>query len=88
MDVSLLPMPRRNRDALPLLLPCSGETPFCDDGTCALQPCDGPALCGMRPCCGETCCEAGQVCCVVEGGAIGPPTCHDEVRPAGCPWCP
>lgn len=69
-------------------LPCSGDTPFCDNGSCAVQPCTGPALCGMRPCCGESCCEPGQVCCVVEGGALGPPTCHDDVCPAGCPWCP
>ena len=32
--------------------------------------------------------KKGQICCIVEGGPIGPPTCHDDFCPGGCPMCP
>lgn len=68
--------------------PCTGDPAYCDGGTCSAPPCDTTCTGEGELCCGESCCAAGQICCVVVGGPLGPPTCHDDVCPGGCPLCP
>ncbi len=67
--------------------PCNEAAPYCNYGTCETPPCDTECT-GPTECCGTNCCNPGQICCIVEGGPIGPPTCHDDVCPGGCPLCP
>lgn len=68
---------------------CDSDQPFCDNGTCDTPPCDGGTTCiGTTFCCGSNCCELGQLCCVVQAGPVGPPSCYDPVDgtcPIGSP---
>jgi hypothetical protein len=67
--------------------PCAGDPPYCEGGACTTPPCATTCPEGQF-CCGGSCCTPGQICCVVLGGPVGPPTCHDDVCPGGCPLCP
>ena len=69
---------------------CPGTFPYCDNGTCGTPPCTSTS-CGAGSCCDTQCCSAGQLCCVVPGGPLGPPRCVAPVNdscPPGCPNCP
>jgi hypothetical protein len=74
---------------------CPSATPFCDNGTCAVAPCDADAgtTCAGGACCGTSCCAAGQICCGVEGPIARELVCHTPTAdipscPAGCaPLC-
>jgi hypothetical protein len=60
---------------------CDQDQPFCDDGTCGSAPCDAgaPVCLATQFCCGSNCCELDQLCCVVQAGPVGPPSCYDPV---------
>jgi hypothetical protein len=66
--------------------PCTGQDPFCSNGTCGTPPCSATNCSAGALCCGSQCCTAGQLCCIVEigPGFIG---CFDPVNgscPQGC----
>ncbi len=71
---------------------CTQDFPFCDNGTCADAPCNAGGGCtGELNCCGASCCAAGELCCVVPAGPVGPAQCtpptEDGTCPPGCPDC-
>jgi hypothetical protein len=70
---------------------CTGDHPFCDNGTCGTAPCDGTTCSGTTFCCNGSCCLEGQLCCVVPSGPVGPPSCTvptaEGTCPVGCPAC-
>jgi hypothetical protein len=72
--------------------PCGGPSPYCDGQGCGDPPCDMGTLCtGTQTCCGTGCCDQGMLCCVVNQGPVGPPTCmapdDNGTCPPGCPGC-
>jgi hypothetical protein len=43
---------------------CTGDPPFCDEGSCGAPPCGLGAPCEVGSfCCGGMCCATGQLCC-------------------------
>jgi hypothetical protein len=72
---------------------CTGNKPFCSNGTCAAPPCNGQPCNAMALCCGQFCCQPGQLCCDVQGPgpSFGPtcftPTPQQPTCPKGCPAC-
>ena len=73
-------------------VPCEGETPFCDQGTCTATPCESEDCTEEQTCCGGQCCDAGTICCAING-PVGPeigcvPPSDTGTCPAGCsPLC-
>src|SRR5262249_41382126 len=49
---------------------CQGAHPFCES-VCVDPPCDqGVACAAEQTCCGAMCCNAGELCCALGGGAV------------------
>jgi hypothetical protein len=70
---------------------CSGNEPYCDNGTCGVPPCSGIACPVSEFCCGTQCCMTGTLCCEVPSGVFTGPQCVQPVNgtcPQGCPLCP
>ncbi len=72
-------------------IPCEGGFPHCDNGTCGQAPCEGTVCLGTQNCCGATCCDIGELCCVVPGPVQGSPICtlpnDNGTCDPGCPDC-
>ncbi len=69
---------------------CSGTTPFCDNGTCGLRPCQGIACIGTQNCCGTICCNLDEICCASPGPVGVDFSCQPGdpgICPQGCRLC-
>jgi hypothetical protein len=70
---------------------CPDGNPFCDNGSCAQQPCFNAQPCAVdQPCCGDSCC--GGICCAVPGPIGVEIVCADPATtggscPLGCLTC-
>jgi hypothetical protein len=69
---------------------CSGQHPYCNQGTCGTPPCSGVNCVGNQFCCGTQCCQMGMLCCDVPGPVEIGAMCTAPVNgncPAGCTAC-
>jgi len=64
---------------------CTQTNPFCDDGNCSDPPCNGGVCTDPQFCCGTECCDDNMLCCVVQLGPVGPPSCTKPTKEGSCP---
>jgi hypothetical protein len=64
---------------------CEGDAPFCDQGSCAVLPCESPSCMDAQICCGAQCCDPGTICCTLNGPIEAGPGCVPPTETGSCP---
>jgi hypothetical protein len=65
---------------------CDGDGVYCDQGRCGVPACSTDTPCtDEQTCCGGSCCDAGTICCTINGPVEAGPGCVPPSDTGNCP---